>query len=195
MRPVIQRDDGDAAMKRLAQSNQSSWRPRKKGRAGEENTMPRGGIEYQHKKDLLEVMRGIKENAEPWKGSALWKTRDACFYQARRNGTIRMYRTGGRRGFCWADIKLAPVRGGGTTMVVNTAATTGMKLLAWAMCVVCLFLVAHDWMEYGGAPALLRDLPYLLVCGLAVALTWMTGRETPKLLRFLEQDLGWKRAR
>ncbi|MEA4932188.1 MAG: hypothetical protein VB071_01130 [Lawsonibacter sp.] len=157
--------------------------------------MPRGGMEYQHKKNLFEVMNDIKEKAEPWKTSALWKTKDACFYKARRDGTIRMYRTGGRNGFCWADLKLVPIRGGGTIMIVNTAATMGTKLLAWALCVVCLFMVAHDWVEYGGGSFLARDLPYLLVCALAVVLTLMTGRETPKLLQFLEQDLGWERAR
>ncbi|MGE4277172.1 MAG: hypothetical protein AB7E30_08340 [Lawsonibacter sp.] len=157
--------------------------------------MPRGGIEYQNKKNLIEVMADIKDKAEPWKASALWKTKNACFYQARRDGTIRLYRTGGRSGFCWADLKLVPVRGGGTIMIVNTAASTGLKLLAWALCVVCLFMVANDWVEYGSGPFFVRDLPYLLLSALAVVLTLMTGRETPKLLRFLEQDLGWERAR
>lgn len=156
--------------------------------------MPRGGIEYQHSRNIVEVMTDIRDRLEPWKWSKLWKTKGTCFYKVRRDGTIRLYRTGEKSGFCWADMKMSPVRGGGTAMVVHTAATVGLKLFAWALCVVCLFMVAHDYVELGGG-ALVRDVPYLLLCVLAVVLTLMAGRETPKLIQFIEQDLGWKRAK
>ncbi len=157
--------------------------------------MPRGGMEYEHTKNIMEAMTDIRDRTEAWRVSALWKKKGACFYKVRRDGTIRLYRTSEGIGFCWADLRMAAIRGGGTAMLVKTAATNGIKLFAWVLCVICLFMVAHDWVEYRSVVLLLRDVPYLLLAGVAVLLTAMAGRETPKLIQFIEQDLGWKRAR
>lgn len=156
--------------------------------------MARGGVEYSHEKNIVEVMTDVKNSMGPWKWSALWKTTDECFYSVRRDGTIRIYRTGKGLAFCWADMKMAPIRGGGTAMIMKTAAGAGMKFGAWLLCVMALLLIARDWVSYGGA-MLIRDLPYLLVVVAALFLTGMAGRETPKVVRYVEQELGWKRAR
>lgn len=156
--------------------------------------MARGGVEYGHEKSIVEVMTDIKNNTTPWKWSALWKTKGTCFYKVRRDGTIRLYRTGEGMAFCWGDMKMAPIRGGGTAMILKTAADPGIKLGAWLLCVLAVLLIARDWVAYGSA-MLVRDLPYLLVVAAALLLTGMTGRETPKLVRYIEQELGWKRAR
>lgn len=157
--------------------------------------MPRGGIEYEHSKNIKQAMEDIRDSTQPWRLSALWRSREAVFYKVRRDGTIRLYRTARGLGFCWADLRMAPVRGGSAAMLVKTAATGGVKLFAWALCVACLFMVAHDWVEYRSWALLARDMPYLALTAAAVLLTLMAGRETPKLLQFIEGDLGWRRAR
>lgn len=156
--------------------------------------MARGGIEYEHKKNIKEVMLDIKNGYQPWKWKNLFTTRGECFYKVRRDGTIRLYRTGEKIGFCWADMRITPVRGGESAMILKTAAGAGMKLGAWMLCVICLFMVAHDWVEYGSA-MVVRDIPYLLLAALVVLLSVMTGQETPKLIGLIEKDLGWRRAR
>ena len=156
--------------------------------------MARGGVEYSHEKNMVETMKDIRDSMSPWKWSALWKSKGECFYKVRRDGTIRLYRTSEGIGFCWADMKVAPIRGGGTAMILKTAADPGMKFGAWLLCVMAILLVARDWVNYGGA-MFVRDLPYLLVAAAALLLIGMAGRETPKVVRYIEQELGWKRAR
>ena len=157
--------------------------------------MPRGGVEYEHSRNMVEAMTDIRDRLPEWKWSALWKTKGACFYKVRRDGTIRLYRTSEKVGYCWADLKMSPVRGGGTAMLMKTANTAGMHMGVWLLCVMCLFLFVRDWVEYHSVDVLLQDIPYLLVSAAAVLLVFMTSRETPKLVRFVETELGWKRAR
>lgn len=159
----------------------------------EGTTMAKYALVYEHRLGLAEAMTALRDSTRPWKLSALWRAKGCCFHKLRRNGTIRLYRTGDRLGFCWADLRMRPVRGGGTLMEVTTATTAGAKWLAWLLCVICLFTAVYDCVELGGVQA--RDWPYFLLCAVAVVLAGMTGRETPRLLQFLEQELGWRRAR
>ncbi|MGI5963638.1 MAG: hypothetical protein ACOX7N_08000 [Lawsonibacter sp.] len=157
--------------------------------------MARGGIEYHNSKNMMEAMTDIRDRLQPWKLSALWRGRGTCYYKVRRDGVIRLFRTSETLGFCWAELRMAQIRGNaGTAMIVRTASTVGLKILTWIVCVISVFMVAHDWVEYGSAVAL-RDWPYVVLCVVVVLLTWMTSRETPKLLQLLENDLGWRRAR
>lgn len=157
--------------------------------------MARGERYYEHTKNMPQAMIDIRDSMEPWHWSALWRKRGRCFYKVRRDGTIRLYRTGERLGFGWADLKMSPIRGGGTTMMVNTAAAASIKLLTWALCVVCLFMVAYDHQQYKGWAVVAHDWPYLALCAAAVALALITGRETPKLISVIEKELGWRRTR
>ena len=156
--------------------------------------MAKNSLVYETGQNMVEAMMALRDHTRPWKLSALWRTKDTCFHKVSRRGAIRLYRTGSGLGFCWADVKMKPIRGGGTVISVSTATTAGAKWITWLLCVICIFGTAHEWLEYG-SEAVSRLLPYLLLCLLAVILTLMTGRETPKLLRFLEETLRWKPAK
>ena len=169
----------------------ASLYPSNSQKQGREGAQAIKSLVYETGQNLMEAMMGLRDHSQPWKLSALWRTKDACFYKVSRRGSIRLYRTGTGLGFCWADLKMRPAHGGGTVIAVSTATTAGAPWITWLLCVICTFGTAKVWVE-SGSGAVIRLLPYLLLCLLALLLTLMTGRETSKLLRFLEDTLRWK---
>ena len=68
------------------------------------------------------------------------------------------------------------------------------RLLAWALCVACFFLLLYVGTEQG-AEAALQKWPYLALTALAAGMTAVSSGETQKVLEFLSQELDCRKSR
>lgn len=159
----------------------------------EEKTVARG-IAYESSRSAAELGRLLHEKTRPWKWTMLWKERDAYFTKVTRPDRFRLYRVGRGPRFAWADVRVISARGGTTVLEVYPGVTDKIRLLAWALCVACFFLLLYVGTEQG-AEAALQKWPYLALTALAAGMTAVSSGETRKVLEFLSQELDCRKSR